>query len=971
MSEEKVIRINKVLRELNISLERAVDYLKDKGIVVESNPNTKISEAEFNILQNQFAGDKGNKEASKEVGEEKRKEKEALRIEREKEIEDKRKHDEERIKSQEVIKAKGNLSGPVHVGKIDLNPKKAVLTSPPPSTVVEKVEPQGAKIPQEKPIQKEAVQKEAVQKELVEKETVQKETVQEKAVTDKKEVKPVAEIKEIKKEVAPVQEVVHQVVQAPVEESITTNYTKLSGATLTGQTIDLSQFNKPKKKKEEPKITPNKPGAPGAPGSSASNANKNKRKRIAPKPGAPRPPATPGVPGAPNPNKITPNVGGGGFNANRGARPGFVKGARPAIVAKVEPTEEEVKNQIRETLEKLQGKGGKSKAAKYRRDKRDTHRQKSDDEQKALDEGSKTIKVTEFVTVGEIAIMMDVPITKVIGTCMSLGIMVTMNQRLDAETLTIVADEFGYEVEFITVDIEEAIQVVPDKEEDLVFRAPIVTVMGHVDHGKTSLLDYIRKENVIAGESGGITQHIGAYGVTLDNGQKIAFLDTPGHEAFTAMRARGAQVTDIAIIVVAADDDIMPQTKEAISHAQAAGVPIIFAINKIDKPNANPEKIKEKLAGMNLLVEDWGGKIQSHDISAKVGTGVKELLEKVLLEAELLDLKSNPNKAAQGTVVEAFLDKGKGYVSTILVQHGTLKIGDYMLAGKHHGKIKAMHDERGNIVTVAGPSTPVSVLGLDGAATAGDKFNVFEDEKEAKQIAAKRSQLMREQSVRTQRHITLDEIGRRIALGQFKELNIILKGDVDGSVEALSDSFSKLSTEEIQINIIHKGVGAITETDVMLASASDAIIIGFNVRPAGNARQLADKEEIDIRYYSIIYAAIDDLKDAMEGMLAPEMKEEILGTAEIREIFKISKVGSIAGSMVMDGKIVKNAKMRIIRDGVVVFTGELLALKRFKDDVRDVAKGYDCGIQIKGYNDIEERDVIESFHEVAIKKKLK
>jgi len=972
MSEEKVIRINKVLRELNISLERAVDYLKDKGIVVESNPNTKISEAEFNILQNQFAGDKGNKEASKEVGEEKRKEKEALRIEREKEIEDKRKHDEERLKNQEVIKAKGNLSGPVHVGNIDLNPKKVVVTPPPPAApVVEKTETPVAKIPQEKPVQKEPVLKESTQKEPVQKEVIEKEPAQEKVVAEKKEVKPVVAVKETIKEVAPVTIVAPEVAQVPVEESITTKYTKLSGATLTGQTIDLSQFNKPKKKKEEPKITPNKPGAPGAPGSAASNANKNKRKRIAPKPGAPRPPAIPGVPGAPNPNKITPNTGGGGFNANRGARPGFVKGARPAITAKVEPTEEEVKNQIRETLEKLQGKGGKSKAAKYRRDKRDTHRQKSDDEQRALDEGSKTIKVTEFVTVGEIAIMMDVPITKVIGTCMSLGIMVTMNQRLDAETLTIVADEFGYEVEFITVDIEEAIQVVPDKEEDLVFRAPIVTVMGHVDHGKTSLLDYIRKENVIAGESGGITQHIGAYGVTLDNGQKIAFLDTPGHEAFTAMRARGAQVTDIAIIVVAADDDIMPQTKEAISHAQAAGVPIIFAINKIDKPNANPEKIKEKLAGLNLLVEDWGGKIQSHDISAKVGTGVKELLEKVLLEAELLDLKSNPNKAAQGTVVEAFLDKGKGYVSTILVQHGTLKIGDYMLAGKHHGKIKAMHDERGNIVTVAGPSTPVSVLGLDGAATAGDKFNVFEDEKEAKQIASKRSQLMREQSVRTQRHITLDEIGRRIALGQFKELNIILKGDVDGSVEALSDSFSKLSTEEIQINIIHKGVGAITETDVMLASASDAIIIGFNVRPAGNARQLADKEEIDIRYYSIIYAAIDDLKDAMEGMLAPEMKEEILGTAKIREIFKISKVGSIAGSMVMDGKIVKNAKMRIIRDGVVVFTGELLALKRFKDDVRDVAKGYDCGIQVKGYNDIEERDIIESFHEVAIKKKLK
>jgi translation initiation factor IF-2 len=950
MSEERIIRINKVLRELNISLERAVDYLKDKGIAIESNPNTKISNDVYDVLCGQFAGDRGKKEASKEVGEEKRKEKEAIRVEREKEVEDKRKHEEEVQKQQqEVIKARAVVTGPVQVGKIDLNPKK--VASAPAPVVVEKKET--IKVATVVPVEKSTVM----------------EPVQDKPASVNKAAKPVVVNKETKKEsskeavkqVEPKVEVAPKGDETPAEEAITTQYQKLSGAKLTGQTIDLSQFNKPKKKKEEPKITPNKPGAVGA-----GAANKNKRKRIAPKPGTPR------APGVPNPNKITPNTGGGGYNANRSARPGFVKGNRPAIVAKVEPTEEEVKNQIRETLEKLQGKkGGKSKAAKYRRDKRDTHRQKSDEEQRAIDEGSKTIKVTEFVTVGEIAIMMDVPITKVIGTCMSLGIMVTMNQRLDAETLTIVADEFGYEVEFITVDIEEAIAVVEDKEEDLVFRAPIVTVMGHVDHGKTSLLDYVRKENVIAGESGGITQHIGAYGVTLDNGQKIAFLDTPGHEAFTAMRARGAQVTDIAIIVIAADDDIMPQTKEAISHAQAAGVPIIFAINKVDKPNANPEKIKEKLAGMNLLVEDWGGKFQSHDISAKVGTGVKELLEKVLLEAEVLDLKSNPDKAAQGTVVEAFLDKGKGYVSTILVQHGTLKIGDYMLAGKHHGKIKAMHDERGNAVMIAGPSTPVSVLGLDGAATAGDKFNVFEDEKEAKQIASKRSQLMREQSVRTQRHITLDEIGRRIALGQFKELNVILKGDVDGSVEALSDSFSKLSTEEIQINIIHKGVGAITETDVMLASASDAIIIGFNVRPAGNARQLADKEEIDIRYYSIIYAAIDDLKDAMEGMLAPEMKEEVLGTAEIREIFKISKVGSIAGCMVMDGKIARNAKIRIVREGVVVHEGELIALKRFKDDVKEVAKGYDCGIQIKGYNDIEERDVIESYHEVAIKKKLK
>jgi translation initiation factor IF-2 len=567
--------------------------------------------------------------------------------------------------------------------------------------------------------------------------------------------------------------------------------------------------------------------------------------------------------------------------------------------------------------------------------------------------------------------MMDVPITQVIGTCMSLGIMVTMNQRLDAETLTIVADEFGYEVEFITTDIEEAIVEVEDKEEDLQHRAPIVTVMGHVDHGKTSLLDYVRKTNVIAGESGGITQHIGAYSVKLDNGQRIAFLDTPGHEAFTAMRARGAQVTDIAIIVIAADDDIMPQTKEAISHAQAAGVPIIFAINKIDKPDANPDKIKERLAGMNLLIEEWGGKIQSQDISAKKGIGVQELLEKVLLEAELLELKANPNKPAVGTVVEAFLDKGKGYVSTVLVQAGTLRVGDYVLAGKHHGKVRAMNDERGKSIKEAGPSTPISILGLDGAPTAGDKFSVFEEEKEAKQIASKRAQLMREQSVRAQKHVTLAEIGRRIALGQFKELNVILKGDVDGSVEALSDSFSKLSTEEVQINIIHKGVGAITESDVLLASASDAIIIGFNVRPIANAKMLAEKEEIDIRNYSIIYDAIDDLKDAMEGMLSPEMKEEVTGTAEVRELFKISKVGTIAGCMVTNGKIFRNSKIRLIREGVVIYTGELATLKRFKDDVKEVSKGYDCGMQIKNYNDLKEYDTIEAFHEVEVRKKLK
>lgn len=941
MSEERVIRISKVLKEFNISLDRAVDTLKEKGHTIEHSPNAKVSQLEFDVLCNIFSADKGNKVASKEVGEEKKKEKEALKREIEKELEVKRLADEERQK-QEIIKAKAVVTAPVSLGKIDLNPKKQET----PKTG--------------KPIA--AKENNVVSKE--EKTVVAEKTSDKPAETVKKSV----EKTKAKSEEASVQPQEFNPDGTPIEVRLDTQYTKLSGATFTGQTIDLTQFNKPKKKKEEfkkpgtPGAAASKPGTPGAPGSAA-----NKRKRII-------------KPGTPNTGGTAGNTQGGGqggfvkrpYQGGQGAggfkKPGFNKSTP---VVKVEPTEEEVKNQIKETLERLQGKGNKSKAAKYRRDKRDTHRQRTDDDLAQQDLESKILKVTEFVTVGEIATMMDVPITKVIGTCMSLGIMVTMNQRLDAETLTIVADEFGYEMQFITTDIEENAVIIEDTEEELEFRAPIVTVMGHVDHGKTSLLDYIRKANVIAGESGGITQHIGAYGVTLDGGQKIAFLDTPGHEAFTAMRARGAQVTDIAIIVVAADDDIMPQTKEAISHAQAAGVPMIFAINKVDKPNANPEKIKEQLAGMNLLVEDWGGKYQSHDISAKFGQGIPELLEKVLLEAEVLELKANPNKPAQGTVVEAQLDKGRGYVSTILVQAGTLKIGDYMLAGKNHGKIRAMFDERGNNVKIAGPSTPVSVLGLDGAPTAGDKFNVYEEEREAKQIATKRAQLAREQSVRTQKHITLSEIGRRIALGQFKELNIILKGDVDGSVEALSDSFSKLSTEEIQINIIHKGVGAITESDVLLASASDAIIIGFNVRPAGNAKALADKEEIDIRNYSIIYAAIDDLKDAMEGMLSPELKEEITGTAEIRELFKVSKVGTIAGCMITDGKVIRSNRIRLIREGVVIFTGELVALKRFKDDVKEVSKGYDCGMQIKGYNDIKEYDIIESFHEIEIKKKLK
>ena len=638
---------------------------------------------------------------------------------------------------------------------------------------------------------------------------------------------------------------------------------------------------------------------------------------------------------------------------------------------KVEPTDDEIQKQIRETLEKLQGKSSKSKGAKYRKDKRDQHKLKSEEELAQQAEESKKIKITEFITVGEIATLMEVSSNDIISACMSLGIMVTMNQRLDAETLSVVADEFGFELDFVKTDIEEEKEEVEEEDdtENLKERSPIVTVMGHVDHGKTSLLDYVRKSSVTEDESGGITQHIGAYSVSV-NSKKITFLDTPGHEAFTAMRARGAQITDIVIVVIAADDNIMPQTKEAISHAQAGGVPIIFAINKIDKEGANPDKVKESLASMNLVVEDWGGKIQSQDISALSGKGIDELLEKVLLEAEIMDLKANPDKLSTGTILEAYLDKGRGYVSTVLVQNGSLKIGDYILAGKTSGKVKAMFDESGNSLEVAQPSTPVSVLGLDGAPQAGDQFKVLEDEKEAKQIAAKRTQLVREQSVRTQKHLTLDEIGRRIAIGDFQEFNVIIKGDVDGSVEALTDSFQNLSTEEIQVNIIFKGVGAITESDVLLASASDAIIIGFNVKPTQSARKLSEKEQIDIRSYSIIYDAINDLKDAMEGMLSPEMKEENTGEAEVRDTFKISRIGTIAGCMVTSGKIHRNSSVRVVRGDEQLFEGKLLSLKRFKDDVKEVAKGYDCGIQINDFNDLEVGDLIKCYQEIAVKKKL-
>jgi translation initiation factor IF-2 len=948
MSESRTVRLNKVLRELNISLDRAVEYLAKNGHQIEARPTTKISSEIYQILQDGFETDANKKAASKEVGEEKRKEKEAIRLELEAKIERKRLEEEKKEEvlraKAEILRAKAEKLQIKTVGKIDIDPKKAETKNDP--VVKQKTEGEDDK--------KEAVVADVSQAKKKEVQEISQKTDENPSESSeqKETISEKPEVVESKPEVVSEKtEETESTESSEQSETIKTQYKKLDGPKLTGKKIDLKQFEKAKKKPEDKSKATAK-----------SDASKRKRKRI----------SKPGSPGQGSQNR-TSGVGRPGGTRPGSARSGGPRGGnaqrRPAPV-KRELTEAEVQKQVRETLEKLQGKSSKGKGAKYRRNKRDAHRELSDAETEAQVLGAKVLKVTEFVTVSEVATMMEVAVTEIISACMMLGMMVTMNQRLDAETLKIVAEEFDHTVEFVGAEVEESIEEVVDKPEDLVGRAPIITVMGHVDHGKTSLLDYIRKANVIEGESGGITQHIGAYSVNVGD-QKIAFLDTPGHEAFTAMRARGAQVTDLVIIVAAADDDVMPQTKEAISHAQAAGVPIIFAINKIDKPNANPDNVKTQLSSMNLLIEEWGGSIQSQDISAKTGEGIPELLEKVLLEAEILELKSNPNKNAIGAVVEAQLDKGRGYVTTILVQAGTLKIGDYILAGKNSGKVKAMFDDKGNNVDQAGPSTPVSILGLDGAPQAGDKFNVFDDEREAKQIASKRSQLQREQSVRTQKTLTLAEIGRRIALGDFKELNIILKGDVDGSVEALTDSFQKLSTEEIQVNILHKGVGAITESDVLLATASDAIIVGFNVRPQSNARIIADREEVDIRTYSIIYDAINDLKDAMEGMLSPEMKEEVTGTVEIREVYKISKVGNIAGCMVMNGKIFRNSKIRIIRDGIVVHDGELTSLKRFKDDVKEVAKGYDCGLQIKNYNDIVMGDSVEAYQEVAVKKKLK
>ena len=839
MSES--IRLNKVLKELNISLDRAVEFLSSKKIKIEARPTTKIDQKIYDLLSNEFEEYKSEKNALDKINIQKRKE----------------------------IEAKELLNQEIEVVK-DTEVKK------------DKAEPL-SEIKKEKPDKPDQNRKDSENPEI-----------------DKENKN---------------------------SNKIETNFKKLSGLKKTGEILDLKSIKKDKKEQ------------------SSDDAKKRRRKRISK--------------GGLKDKKEGIDKEKSNFKKNKN------------ISLKVEPKDDEIQKQVRETLEKLQGKSSKSKGAKHRKDKRDQRKQKTEEEIEQQEKESKKIQITEFITVGEIASLMDITSNDIISACMSLGIMVTMNQRLDAETLTIVADEFGYELQFVKSDLEEKIEEEEKEDEGLLEkRPPIITVMGHVDHGKTSLLDFIRKSDIAKDESGGITQHIGAYSVEVNDSQKITFLDTPGHEAFTAMRARGAQITDIVIVIIAADDNIMPQTKEAISHAQAANVPMIFAINKIDKENANSDKVKESLASMNLLVEDWGGKIQSQDISALSGKGVDLLLEKVLLESDVMDLKANSSKRATGTVLEAYLDKGRGYVSTILVQNGKLSVGDYILAGKNSGKVKAMFDESGETLKVALPSTPVSVLGLDGAPQAGDPFKVIEDEKEAKQIAAKRTQLVREQTVRTQKHITLDEIGRRIAIGDFKEMNVIIKGDVDGSVEALTDSFQNLSTEEIQVNIIFKGVGAITDSDILLASASEAIIIGFNVRPTDSARKLSEKEHVDIRSYSIIYEAINDLKDSMEGLLSPDMKEEIIGSAEVRDIFKISKLGTIAGCMVTSGKITRNSGIRVIREENMIFDGKLSSLKRFKDDAKEVAKGYDCGLQIIDFNDVQVGDLIESYEQIAVRKKL-
>lgn len=968
MAEQKKIRLSALARTYNVGVHNLVELIEKKGLAGDGvNPSTVISDAQYAALEKEFGGAKSEQKIN--IREVLRSTTETANAVRTK---DAPAEEELTVKSNSIFSPSINeIRGPKVLGKVDLSTGKrqditpAVVVEPATTPVVEakaqpvvevKVEPQKEIAP---------VKAEQIKSEIVIEKTVTPATTPREIEVEKveKEVKPEVKQIEVKVEKPIVKPVVKEEPQAPVREEGVNEHgvfrandpEKLSGPKILGKMVlPVPSDNSNGGRSKRNRIKKNKIDVAKTPGTSAT----------------PRA-AGGGAPGTGGHGGARPHQGGGanrpphGGGASRGGAAN-----RPKPPVKVEVSEADVQNQIKETLARLTGKGGKTKSSKYRRDKRDAVHGKMAQEAARAERGNDTLQVTEFVTVSELATMMDVSVNEVIAACMNLGLMVSINQRLDAEALAIVAEEFGYKVEFVAVEIQEAIDTEEDAPEDMEPRPPIVTVMGHVDHGKTSLLDYIRKANVIAGEAGGITQHIGAYSVRLDDGRKVTFLDTPGHEAFTAMRARGAKVTDVAIIIIAADDSIMPQTHEAINHAAAAGVPIIFAINKVDKPSANPDRIKEQLSAMNYLVEDWGGKYQSEDISAKSGMNVDKLLEKIVLEAELLELKANPNRKASGSVIESTLDKGRGFVTTILVHNGTLRVGDVILSGIYTGRVKAMFNERGKKIESAGPATPVLVLGLNGAPQAGDTFNVMDDDKAAREIATKREQLQRMQGLRTQKHITLDEIGRRIAIGSFKELNIIVKGDVDGSIEALTDSLIKLSNEEVQVNVIHKAVGAISESDVLLAAASNAIIVGFQVRPSSAARKLAEKEEIDIRLYSIIYDAIGEIKDAIEGMLAPETKEEITSSVEVLETFKITKVGTVAGCIVREGKITRGAKIRVIRDGIVVYTGRLNSLKRFKEEVKDVNTHTECGLAVEGYNDIKIGDIIESYMEVEVARKL-
>jgi translation initiation factor IF-2 len=951
----KTHRLSRVASELNVAIPTLVDFLSGKGITLDVNPNTKLEEGSYELLRQQFAADQSLKEKAK-LSSVKREKRETISL-RDTKPQESKQDDEDDIDIQSLKET--TIVAPKvekEVSKVEEAPKVE-------QTPVAKVEAE-VKTPKEPAEKDKSPELEGGAKTLGEGEfqvqvlgKIDLDKINTKTRPDKKKkqeqpkkIKEVAKVSaklvappKVKEPFKPivVEKAPEKAPEPPKEiETIRSERRILTGPTVLGK-IELpverpktsSKPDEPRKKRKRiKKIDPTKAAAKPAPGAPATPAAPKIRKHLG--------------------NHKPGNTSGGGFS-------------RPAPA-----TEQDIQKEIKDTLARLSNKGGKSKGAKNRRAKRDTFAQRREAEMIEAELQDKILKLTEFVSVSELASMMNVGPTQVISACMSLGIFASINQRLDAETIQIVAEEFGFETEFVSAEVQESIVLVEDKPEDLEARPPIITVMGHVDHGKTSLLDRIRNATVTSSEAGGITQHIGAYSVTLEDGRKITFLDTPGHEAFTAMRARGAQVTDVAIIIVAADDDVMPQTKEAIAHAQAANVPMVFAINKIDKDGANPDKIREQLSAMNILVEEWGGPFQCQEISAKKGLNITELLDKVLLEAEILDLKANPNKNALGTVVESSLDKGKGFVTNLLVEEGTMKIGDVVLVGKHYGRVRAMQNQRGENVKEAGPSTPVAILGINGAPSAGDKFYILQDEKEAKSIATKREQLYREQGLRTTKHITLEEIGRRLAIGDFKELNLIIKGDVDGSIEALSDSLLNLSTESIAIRIVHQGVGAISEADINLASASDAIIIGFQVRPSVAARKLADAEQIDIRLYSIIYKAIEEIKAAMEGMLSPEVKEEITGSAEIRETFDITKVGTIAGCFVLDGVIKRNSKIRVIRDGIVVHTGHLGSLKRFKDDQKEVKRGYECGLNIEKYNDIKVGDVVEAFEEVEVARKL-